>query len=108
MDLWQVLVTSSLAAAIVTLIANRIMKRFDDDELRSGIKQAIQAEIDYAREFALDYLKPGSVKVPMHRITTSFYEEGGPRLIALRAINYDCARALLQYYGNIDQMNRSL
>jgi hypothetical protein len=97
-----------VAAAIVTIVVNRILKRFDDNELRSGIKQAIQAEIDYAREFALDYLKPGSVKSPMHRITTSVYDEGVPKLISLRAINYECAQALLQYYGNIDQMNRSL
>jgi hypothetical protein len=84
------------------------MSDWDEDALRSASREAIQAEIDYASEFALDYLKPGSVKVPMHRITTLFYQEGVPKLIGLGAINYDCARALLQYYGNIDQMNRSL
>jgi hypothetical protein len=108
MEFWQVLLTSSLTAAVVTIVVNRILKRFDDDELRSGIKQAIQAEIDYAREFALEYLKPGSVKSPMHRITTALYDEGVPKLISLRAIDYECAHALLQYYGNINQMNRSL
>src|SRR5919108_3207950 len=84
------------------------MSDWDEDALRSATKEAIEAEIDYASEFALDYLRPGSVKVPMHRITTLFYREGMPKLIALGAIKYDCARALLQYYGNIDQMNRSL
>lgn len=108
MDFWQVLGTSSLVAAGVTVAVNRILKGFDDDKLRSAIKAAIQAEIDYARDFALDYLKPGSVRLPMHRITTAFYLEGAPKLIALRAIDYDCTKVLLQYYGNIDQMNRSL
>lgn len=84
------------------------MTNWDEDALRSATKEAIQAEIDYACEFARDYLRPGSVKVPMHRITTLFYQEGVPKLIALGAVNYECARALLQYYGNIDQMNRSL
>jgi hypothetical protein len=108
MEFWQILGTSSVVAAGVTILVNRILKGFDDDELRSAIKQAIQAEIAYARDFALDYLKPGAVRSPMHRITTAFYREGATKLIALRAINYECARALLQYYGNIDQLNRSL
>jgi hypothetical protein len=108
MDFWQVVLTSSVAAALVTIGMNRFLKWRDDGDLRSAIKEAIQAEIDYASEFALDYLNPGSVKSPMHRITTAFYTEGVPKLIALGAINKECARALLQYYGNIDQMNRSL
>lgn len=109
MEFWQVLGTSSVVAAGVTIAVNRILKDFDDDKLRSAIKPAIQAEIDFARDFAFEYLKPsGSVRSPMHRVTTAFYLEGAPKLIALRAINYDCAKALLQYYGNIDQMNRSL
>jgi hypothetical protein len=108
MEFWQVFATSSLVAAGVTIGVTRLLKQWDDDALRSATKQAIQAEIDYASEFAVDYLKPGSVKAPLHRITTAFYNEGVPKLIALRAINYECAQALLQYYGNIDQMNRSL
>jgi hypothetical protein len=107
-EAWQVFATSSLVAAGVTIAVNRLLKYWDDEALRSATKQAIQAEIDYACEFATDYLKPGAVKAPMHRITTSFYDEGVPKLIALGAIDYQCAQALLQYYGNIDQMNRSL
>jgi hypothetical protein len=104
MDFWQVLLTSSLVAslmaAIVTIGMHRLFKQWDDDALRSAIKQAIQAEIDYASEFALDYLKPGSVKSPMHRITTSFYVEGAPKLIALRR-HLRMRRALLQYYETL-------
>jgi hypothetical protein len=108
MDFWVVVGTSSLVAAVATLIISRVLKQWDDDALRTATKQVIQAEIDYACEFARDYLKPGSVKSPMHRITTAFHDEGIPKLVALGSINYECAWALLQYYGNVDQMNRSL
>jgi hypothetical protein len=108
MESWQVIASSSVVAAIVTVAVNRLLKHWDEEAVRSATKQAIQAEIDYACEFALSYLEPGSVKSPMHRITTAFYGEGVPKLIALGAINTECAQALLQYYGNVDQMNRSL
>jgi hypothetical protein len=108
MNFWEVFATSSVVAAGVTIGVNRFLKWQDDNALRSAIKQAIQAEIDFASDFGIAYLEPGSVKAPLHRITTALYSEGVPKLIALGAINYECSQALLQYYGNIDQMNRSL
>ena len=105
---WKVFLTSSVVAAGITIGVNRVLKYWDDRALRSATKQAIQAEIDYASMFGVAYLTPDSMKLPMHRITTAFHDEGVPKLVALGALNYEATQALLQYYGNIDQMNRSL
>lgn len=108
MEFWQVFATSSVVAAGVTLAVNRLLKMHDDEQQRRATKQAIQAEIDFASEFAASYLDPAAVRSPIHRITTAFYEEGAPKLIALGCLNYQCSKALLIYYNNIAQMNRSL
>lgn len=107
-EFWTILATSSVVAAAVTVVVNRILKGFDEMAQRSAIKRAVQAEIDLAADFAINYLDPRAIRAPMHRITTALYDKGLAQLVTLGALSYECTHALLVYYNNVEQMNRSL
>ncbi len=108
MDLSTILLTSSVVAALVTLGISRFLKWLDDDRLRSATKKAIQAEIDRASDFGIAYLDPGTPREPLHRISTTLYVNGIARLVALGGLDYNGTQALVRYYDNIEQLNRSL
>lgn len=102
------LATSSVVAGLVTLGITRTLKKRDDTDLRDALKASIELEIELAAEFALAYLQPRAIRMPMHRITTSFYDENAAKLLALKGLNEHRLRALMIYYQNITQLNRSL
>lgn len=102
------LATSSVVSGLVSIGVTRALKRRDDEDLKRAMRTAIEIEVDLAAQFALAYLQPGAVRSPMHRILTSFYDENAAKLLALKGLDEEALRALMIYYQNINQMNRSL
>lgn len=109
MELWLKIISgSSVTAAIVTAVWNGVLRHRDRKEMRSATIQAILAEIEQARRFAVSYLAPKAVRSPMHRISTVLYRHCVSKLIEVGALTTESTDALLVYYQNIEQMNRSL
>lgn len=108
MEPWVVVLTSSVAGSIVTLIWQHVSRVTAEDDRRRSAKAAIRAEVEHAARAALGYLEPDAITSPGGRLSTALYAQGMPVLLSLSAITGDSAGALLDFYGHIDAFNRSL
>ena len=68
---------------------------------------AMSAEVDLCRDDANQYLKD-AVIAPLYRLPTVAYQEGFPALLGDGAVSHDEAKAVLAFYGLVEQINRGL
>jgi hypothetical protein len=107
-DFLKLLLGSSVIATFVSLGVNRWFQSTKEEGERKSAKAAIQAEMESAAKNGFGYLKPRAVVAVGWRASTMLYETAFPKLLALGAVNKECADALLGYYQNLEAFNRAL
>lgn len=68
---------------------------------------AMSAEVDLCRDQAQGYIAD-QVIAPLGRLSIVAYENGFPTLLADGAVTHDEAKAVLNFYGLVEQINRGL
>jgi hypothetical protein len=68
---------------------------------------AMSAEVDLCRDHSEEYVN-GHAFAPLYRLPTISYDEGFPALLGDGAVSHGDAKAVLAFYGLVEQFNRGL
>jgi hypothetical protein len=68
---------------------------------------AMRAEIEVCRDYASGYVDD-QVIAPLYRLPSSAYENGFPNLLGDGVPDRDETKAVIEFYGFVDQINRGL
>jgi hypothetical protein len=96
-----------VAGVALTLAVNHGIAAWQKRKRHFGYWSAMSVEASLCQSHAQGFLKD-DVKAPLFRLPVAAYENGFPALLEDGAVSADAARAVMLFYGLVEQLNRGL